>query len=86
MVVGRWFIGPHAVRRYIERVNRRLTYEEALAELIKASHAAHFVKVVHTTPVPIEFWRGARPLRLRFFVANSGEAGKLPVLMTVQKS
>jgi len=74
---GAWFITPHAVRRYIDRIAPHLTYEQALAELIHESERAHMVKVVED----VEHWRGAKPRRLRFRVSRRG-AG-LPQLITV---
>lgn len=78
---GRWWISPHAVRRYIERCPgaRRLSYGEALERLIAASETAHFVKTRRNSGE--ELWRGPKPYRLRFVVcrANAG----LPQLVTV---
>ena len=79
-VRGAWFITPHAVRRYIERIAPHLSYGQALAELISESERAHFVRADETC----EQWRGAKPRRLRFRVAR-GEAG-LPQLVTVLPS
>lgn len=77
---GRWWISPHAVRRYRERApgKRLLTYEQALAEIITESERAHFVR---DNGDGTEQWRGAKPHRLRFRVAR-GNAGK-PQLVTV---
>lgn len=67
---GRWFITPHAVRRFIARINPGDTYEQALARLIDASERAHLVKVRSDG---VEEWRGPKPLRLRFRVTKAGQ-------------
>lgn len=84
MIAGRWFITPHAVRRYIERVRPGLDYEQALAEITEHSLTARRVKEIAPG---IDLWRGAKPLRLRFRVAADqrrpdGSFGK-PQLLTV---
>lgn len=78
---GRWFITPHAVRRYIERCPgaRQISYEEALERLISASETAHFVKARRNPGE--ELWRGGKPDRLRFVIARVH--GGLPQLVTV---
>jgi hypothetical protein len=75
---GRWFITPHAVRRYIERVRPGIAYERALSDLVRLSVKAHHVKAIEGGA---ELWRGPKPRRLRFIVAQ-GMAGK-PQLVTV---
>lgn len=77
MIYGRWFITPHAVARYRERI-RRCSYEEARAALVALSECAHLVRVDEEG---VEHWRGPRPLRLRLRVAR-GERGA-PQLITV---
>lgn len=82
---GRWFITPHAVRQYIARV-RACSYDEALADLIRISEAAHYVK---PTKGGAQMWRGPRHrigkgrrtggIRL---IVGPGE-GDLPALLTV---
>ena len=74
---GRWFITPHAVRRYIDRVAPDATHEQALSALISHSETAHFVRPRGT----VEEWRAPRPTRIRFRVDASGDS--LPVLVTV---
>lgn len=74
---GRWFVTPHAVRRYITRVHPWMTYEQALSAIIKDSMRAHFVRADHGS----ELWRGPKPHRVRYRIA-SREAG-LPQLITV---
>jgi hypothetical protein len=49
MISGRWFITPHAVRRFMERAVRGATYEEALEPLITASETARLIRVVGGT-------------------------------------
>ncbi len=77
---GRWFITPHAVRRYIKRFAPRCTYEEALSELIRASGEARRVK---TLPTGLALYRGPKPRRLRFFLQEGVEPPALPILVTV---
>jgi hypothetical protein len=81
MVTGKWFITPHAVRRYIERVDLSASYEEALAELIRWSEVARPKKKIAPG---VWLYRGPRPLRLRLRVSHKGPG--LPQLMTVLKS
>jgi hypothetical protein len=80
---GRWFITPHAVRRYIERCPgaRLLTYEQALEMLIDESERAHRVKIRRNAGE--ELWRGGKPWRLRYVVRVDVPAGTLPQLLTV---
>lgn len=67
MARGRWFVTPHAVRQYIQRVRPRLSFEEALEELVDLSWRAHRVKEIGPG---IALWRGPRPLRLRCIVSE----------------
>jgi hypothetical protein len=83
-VAGKWFITPHAVRQYRERV-RECSYEEALADLIRLSEAAHFVRQAQGA---CEMWRGPRKRvngkrtgGVRLFVGPG--SGDLPALVTV---
>jgi hypothetical protein len=77
---GRWFITPHAVRRYLQRFAPRSTYPEALAELIRASVSARRVKVL---PTGLVLYRGPKPRRLRFFLQEDVAPLTLPILVTV---
>lgn len=76
-VRGRWFVTPHAVARYIERIAPGLTYEQARARIIRDSERAHRVKVVDG----VEHWRGPRPLRVQYRI-GPGE-GDLPAVVSV---
>jgi hypothetical protein len=85
MIVGKWFITPHAVRRYIERVDHRATYDQALAELVRFSKVARPSKEIKPG---IWLYRGGKPLRPRFMFSVSprradGSPG-LPQLITVK--
>ena len=75
---GPFFVTPHAVRRYIERVRPGLTYEQALGELVAMARGAHLVKELASG---LELWRGPPPRRLRFRVSPG--CGGLPQLVTV---
>lgn len=77
-VAGRWFISPHAVRRYQRRVAPGLSYEQALADLVRLSTDAHHVRTLATG---LDLWRGPKPQRLRCYVGQG--TGALPVLVTV---
>lgn len=77
MAAGKWFITPHAVQRYIERV-RRCSYEEALEDLIRFSREAHPVREIRDG---LWLYRKGRPNRLRFRVQIGGPG--LPQLVTV---
>lgn len=78
MIAGPWFITPHAVHRYIERVRPHLTYERALSDLIEESRRAHAVKEIQPG---LWLWRGGKPRRLRFRVSVMGSGA--PQLVTV---
>ena len=68
MIAGRWFITPHAVRRYQRRgAAGTKQYKSALAELVRLSKQAHFVKEIKPG---IELWRAGKPMRWRFIVSN----------------
>lgn len=75
---GRFFVTPHAVHRYIERVHRGISYERALGEIIEAADRAHYVKDYNSG----QYWRGPKPMRLRLIVAN-GSGGELPQIITI---
>jgi hypothetical protein len=77
---GSFFVTPHAVERYRERIpgKARLSYNEALTELIELTSKAHFVGMRGDGS---ELWRVGRPTRLRFRVGRS--APGLPQIMTV---
>lgn len=78
MISGRWFITPHAVRRYIDRIDRRASYDQALRALVKHSESAHRVKEISPG---VWLYRSGRPLRIRFRVAEFGPGA--PQLLTV---
>jgi len=78
-VAGPWFISPHAVQRYRERV-RDVAPQEALDALVDVASRAHFVREL---PSGLALWRGPRPLRLRLRVAKPTTADDLPSLVTV---
>lgn len=78
MISGKWWISPHAVQRYIERIRPGISYERALGELVAMSEAAHPVKEIEPG---LWLWRGPKPRRLRFRVSTSGAGA--PQLVTV---
>jgi hypothetical protein len=77
---GRFFITPHAVERYRERVpgKARLSYEQALRELVGLSSDAKFAYVREDGA---ELWRLGLPTRLRFRVERA--APGLPQITSV---
>lgn len=78
MVTGRWFVTPHAVQRFRERVDQHASYEDALAYLIAASARAHPVREIEPG---LWLYREGKPRRLRFRVSTRGDG--LPQLVTV---
>jgi hypothetical protein len=76
-VSGRFFVTPHAVARYQERVHRGISYERALGEILEAAERAHYVKDYNGG----QYWRGPKPMRLRLLVNNAIEG--LPQIVTV---
>lgn len=76
--VGRFFITPHAVARYRERVHRGISYERALCEIIEQSNLAHYVKNYNTG----QYWRGPKPMRIRLIVAPAKD-NDLPHVVTI---
>ena len=75
---GRFFVTPHAVERYRERVHRGISYEQALEEIIETSENAHYVKDYNGG----QYWRGPKPMRLRMIVAPSTR-DCLPQIVTI---
>lgn len=75
---GRWFITPHAIRRYIEKMAPQASFDEALARLIQLSDSAHRVRA---TRDGCAIYRAPRPSRIRLIVAERGPG--LPQLVTV---
>lgn len=67
MIVGRWFITPHAVEQFQRRFGGSFQYNIALSELIKLTSEAHFVKDIHDR---VELWRTGKPHRLRLIVSR----------------
>lgn len=90
MIAGPFFVGPHALRRYVQatqlvseaRAAQILADERArarvLAELVDDVSGAHEVRA---TRDGCALWRGPRPRRLRYIV-GPGE-GERPALVTV---
>jgi len=76
---GRFFVTPHAVERYRERVHRGISYERALEEILSECDRAHYVKDYVGGK---QYWRGPKPMRLRLLVAPS-VGSELPQLVTI---
>lgn len=82
--VGRFFVTPHAVRRYRERFRPSVSFEQARTELTQLTTLA---KLVRTDADGCEMWRGPKlgklkVSRIRFLVSRKSE-GELPVVITV---
>lgn len=77
---GKFFVTPHAVHRYQERVHHGISYEKALSEIIEEAERAHYVKPYKGGA---QCWRGAKPMRLRLVVSPPNGKGKLPQIITV---
>ncbi len=78
---GKWFITPHAVHRYIERVRPYLGYDDALLVLAETSNWARRIRELEAG---VFLWRGPRPDRLRCLVSeNTCHERPLPQLLTV---
>lgn len=73
---GRWFITPHAVRRYIRRTKK--SYRESLNDLIRISEKARFVKKLRDN---VFLFRTGKPYRHRLIISTR-LPGK-PQLITV---
>ena len=67
--LSRIWITPHAVQRYIERVDRRCSAGRARGILVAMLGEAHFVKIRANGQ---ELWRGPIPRRLRLLVSRQG--------------
>lgn len=75
---GNWFITPHAVERYIQRIRPGITYDQALEDLIAYSGTARRVK---EWKLGVDLYRSGRPLRLRLMVGKREDGA--PQLLTV---
>jgi hypothetical protein len=78
---GRAFVGPHVVKRWIERVHTGVTYEQARDEVIEALDVATLRK---TDADGTQHWRcglGCRWGRIRFRLAPG--AGPSLAVVTV---
>jgi hypothetical protein len=81
---GRFFITPHAVRRYAQRVRPGASYNEALTDMVRLSDEARYVKTkTGSRGDVIEVWRTPKPLRLRLYVAPSRGRGLKSAVITV---
>lgn len=80
-VAGGFFVTSHAVSRYRERAPgaARLSYDQALGELVNTMQRSHFVKAINDG---LDLWRGPKPHRLRLRVAP-GSGSVLPQVVTV---
>lgn len=87
MIDGPFFITPHAVARYQERVDRRCTKEEAFARIAECARSARFAKALpNKDGQRCEQWRGKKPEALRLIIVYDGDPAKLPAIVTLKKS
>ena len=81
-IVGRWFVTPHAVERYIFRVRPGVGLSQARDEILQLAERAVRIR---SAGDGIEDWRHPR-FRQLFFRVNAKATsfrGDLPVLITV---
>jgi hypothetical protein len=87
MIDGPFFITPHAVRRYQERVERDCTKEYAFARLVECAQKARFAKALpDKNGRKCEQWRGPKPAALRLTIVYSDDPSKLPAMVSVKKA
>lgn len=88
---GRFFITPHAIKRYIQRYRPYISEERALEELILITSAGRYVEPARGCGGG-ELWKGPRigrkarqdvRSRLRFVVRDAANEGELPQVITV---
>lgn len=80
---GRWFISPHAVRRFIERAWPGATFEEGLERLIQVSETARLVRENHTPGVDLYRTKAEPGGRGRIRLMVSRRLPGKPQLVTV---
>lgn len=83
MIAGRYFITPHAVERFRERIAPHLTYDQALGAIIRG------LEETKSRPVPAHsgggHWiRVRRPFAFRALIVTGD--GPLPAVATVLRS
>lgn len=79
---GRFFVTPHAIERYTERIEPGLSYEESLGRMIRDLDGAKKVRdLAPRDGVRCELWRGPRPRRTRYVIGYA--EGGLPQVVTV---
>ena len=64
----RWFVSPHAVVRFRQRV-ADWTNDRVRHYLVEQCRGAHFVKAL---ACGLELWRGPKPRRIRLRVSRQG--------------
>jgi hypothetical protein len=82
-----WELTDHAVERYIQRVEPRLTVTEARLKLAELTARLRYVKTYDKQPEALsekyrhgyELWRGPKPRRLRCWAAR-GDDGMLQLV------
>ena len=83
MIDGPFFITPHAIERYQQRVDVSCNPKEAFEALLRISRAARFAKELPPrNGVKCEQWRGPRPDRIRLIVVQDARG---PAIVSVKK-
>ncbi|NLW32032.1 MAG: hypothetical protein GXY77_11315 [Fibrobacter sp.] len=88
MICGHYFITPHAVKQFKARIAKWLTYEQALAEIIKELRG---VKKIHPTMNGKAYYvRTDGKWRFRAVISNKIgkdlESSGKPVVVTILRS
>lgn len=78
-VEERYFVTPHAVQRYRERVDRRATYEHAIAAIERGIRGVAPCYPIQGRPIAL----GDRRRKFVAIVAPPGEGREWPSVMTI---
>lgn len=81
MIRGRAFVGPHVVKRWLERVHPGVSYEQARDEVIEALSLATLRRIDADGTQHWRCGRGCRWGRIRFRLAAG--IGPSPAVVTV---
>jgi hypothetical protein len=85
MITGNYFITPHAVRKFQERI-ARLPYDEALGIIAKSVSDAPIERHSVTQNGRAMSIRVASPFDFRAVIAPGHDAGAKPAVVTILKS
>jgi hypothetical protein len=83
MIEGPFFITPHAIERYQQRVDVSCNRKEAFDALLRISKVARFAKELPPrNGVKCEQWRGPKPDKIRLIVVHNARG---PAVVSVKK-